>query len=287
MKRTFLFLASLSFLWTSVASALTVLVSIKPIAGITLAVMEGVGKPEILLPENASDHHYHLKPADRQKIAEADLIFWVGPELESFLEKPLQQLKPHQKLVTLLPLSTTLLPLREDEHEEEHDEHTELDPHAWLLPSNAAAWAAAIANALSIQDPKNRALYQKNARAFATSAQKLELEPKISARYIAYHDGLQYFDWFTGSKTITSLHIHDHEGGTESNHLAEIHALLANKEVSCIGTEPYMEDPLIKTLRKKYKARDILLDPLGIKTPLDLKYYPHLIEYHREVLRGC
>ena len=281
MKRTFLFLIILScgLLINSPVWAITVLTSIKPVAGITLAVMDGVGKPEVLLHDQASEHEYHLKPSDRQKIADADLVIWVSPELESFLITPLQQLKPSQKCLTLLPFSTTLLPLVGDP--------TSSDPHAWLLPSNAAAWAVAIANALSEKDPANRARYQKNARVFATKAQQLELEKSLTTRYIAYHDGLQYFDWFAGSKTIASLHVHDHEGGAEAHHLAEIHELLAKKQSICIGTEPYIDDPLVHTLARKYGAHPVLLDPLGVQIRLDKHYYQHLIEYHRNILKGC
>ena len=74
------------------APAPNVLVSIKPLHSIVAAVMEGAGAPELLLTGAASPHSYALKPSDARKIARADVIFWTGPVLETFLETPLVNL---------------------------------------------------------------------------------------------------------------------------------------------------------------------------------------------------
>ena len=76
------------------APAPNVLVSIKPLHSIVAAVMEGAGAPELLLTGAASPHSYALKPSDARKIARADVIFWTGPVLETFLETPLANLAP-------------------------------------------------------------------------------------------------------------------------------------------------------------------------------------------------
>src|SRR5262245_59202404 len=67
-----------------------VLVSIAPIHSLVTAVMQGIGTPELLLKAEQSPHHFFLSPSQTKKIAQADLIFWVGDALESFLVKPIQ-----------------------------------------------------------------------------------------------------------------------------------------------------------------------------------------------------
>ena len=67
--------------------AITVLTSIKPIQMITTELMLGVGTPEVLVPNNASPHDYALRPSDVKRISHADLVIWYGHDLESFLEK--------------------------------------------------------------------------------------------------------------------------------------------------------------------------------------------------------
>ncbi|MBP9960647.1 MAG: zinc ABC transporter substrate-binding protein, partial [Pseudomonas sp.] len=56
-----------------------VLTSIKPLQLIAAAVQDGVGTPEVLLPPGASPHHYALRPSDVRRVAEVDLLYWIGP----------------------------------------------------------------------------------------------------------------------------------------------------------------------------------------------------------------
>jgi zinc transport system substrate-binding protein len=75
-------------------AGLVVLVSIKPIYSIVAQVMQGSGRISVLLRGAASPDTYALRPSDTEKIARADVIFWVGPALERFLVVPLANLAP-------------------------------------------------------------------------------------------------------------------------------------------------------------------------------------------------
>jgi hypothetical protein len=80
----------LSLLCSSVALAeVRLLTSIKPLQLIAAAVQDDLGSPEVLLPPGASPHHYALRPSDVRRVREADLLYWVGPDLESFLPRVL------------------------------------------------------------------------------------------------------------------------------------------------------------------------------------------------------
>ncbi|MBA4246051.1 MAG: zinc ABC transporter substrate-binding protein, partial [Pseudomonas sp.] len=67
-----------------------VLTSIKPLQLIAAAVQDGVGKPGVLLPPGASPHHFTLRPSDIRNVREADLLYWIGPDLETFLPRVLE-----------------------------------------------------------------------------------------------------------------------------------------------------------------------------------------------------
>ena len=69
------------------------LVSIRPLQLIAAAVQDGVGTPAVLLPGAASPHHYALRPSDVRRVREAQLLYWIGPDLESFLPRVLQARK--------------------------------------------------------------------------------------------------------------------------------------------------------------------------------------------------
>lgn len=108
-----------------------VVVSIKPIHSLVSAVMEGVATPTLLV-KTGSPHAYTLRPSEARALANADLVVWVGHELESFLEKPLQTVaKNAQKLELSEQLKSSLLATRnsgEWQHED-HEEHKDHDEH--------------------------------------------------------------------------------------------------------------------------------------------------------------
>lgn len=175
-----------------------VVVSIKPIHSLVAGVMEGVGSPSLIVKGAASPHTFSLTPSQAKNLYNARLVFWVGHELEAFLEKPLSTLSANAKQVELLEVpGLTKHHFREggafeehahedeykneDEHKheqntagkkDEHEAHDhgshekhhdeEIDPHFWLDPENAKIIVHYIAHILSEYDPKNAAVYEKN-----------------------------------------------------------------------------------------------------------------------------
>ena len=63
----------------------SIVTTIKPLTLIASAVTEGVEQPEQLLPAGVSAHHYSLKPSERIRLQQAELVIWVGPNHETFL----------------------------------------------------------------------------------------------------------------------------------------------------------------------------------------------------------
>jgi zinc transport system substrate-binding protein len=73
----------------SAHAEVNVVASIKPVHSLVAAVMEGVGEPGLIVDGAGSPHNYALKPSQAQMLESADVVFWIGHELEAFLEKPL------------------------------------------------------------------------------------------------------------------------------------------------------------------------------------------------------
>ena len=122
------------------AEAPAVVASIKPIHSLLAGVMEGVGRPTLLVQGGASPHAYSLRPSEARALQNADLVVWVGPEIESFLEQPLHALADDAYVLELSRAEgATLLPMREGaawgEHdhghggEEAHEDHDDEDGH--------------------------------------------------------------------------------------------------------------------------------------------------------------
>ncbi|MBG6143778.1 zinc transport system substrate-binding protein [Labrenzia sp. EL_142] len=139
------------------AEAPNVVTTIKPLHSIASAVMEGVGKPHIIIDGAASPHGFALKPSQAFLLQGADVVFWIGPSLSASLAKPISAMAADATTVELMDVANMdHLPYREganfdshdhgdhedhashedhDEHEkhadhEEHDDHDDHDEHA-------------------------------------------------------------------------------------------------------------------------------------------------------------
>ena len=125
------FILSIISLFTIFSSAnadIKVVASIKPIHSLASYLMDGVGKPDLIVDGYASPHGFAMKPSHAKMLQNADLIFWVGEDLENFLEKPLKSIaKKAEKIELMETKGLKKLEFRERNIFEEHghDEHKE------------------------------------------------------------------------------------------------------------------------------------------------------------------
>ena len=132
IKKIPVILSILSLLTSfSAANAETkVVASIKPIHSLASYLMDGVGKPDLIVDGYASPHGFALKPSHAKMLQEADIVFWVGEDLENFLEKPLGSIAKKAENIELLEIKgLTKLKFREWNIFDEHDDHGH-DDHA-------------------------------------------------------------------------------------------------------------------------------------------------------------
>jgi zinc transport system substrate-binding protein len=83
------------------AAELDVVVSIKPVHSLVAGVMDGTGEPTLLVKGTASEHSYSLRPSEARALEQAEVVFWVGETMETFLVKPLQALAGDATVVEL------------------------------------------------------------------------------------------------------------------------------------------------------------------------------------------
>ncbi|MFC6488970.1 zinc ABC transporter substrate-binding protein [Nitratireductor sp. GCM10026969] len=135
MKRRPLLAASAlaTLLCAEAVAAENVVASIKPVHSLVAAVMEGAGTPELLVKGAGSPHTYAMRPSEAGMLEDAQVVFWVGPELEIFLDDALDSLAGDARVVALAEApGATLLDQREggpfeahshDDHDGHQDEH--------------------------------------------------------------------------------------------------------------------------------------------------------------------
>ncbi|PWC93911.1 zinc ABC transporter substrate-binding protein [Azospirillum sp. TSO5] len=285
------------------AEAPKVVVSIKPIHSLVASVMHGVGEPVLLVRGGASPHSYTMKPSDAKALSAADLVVWVGPELEGFLEKPLQANAPKATRLTLMDLKgLTLLQAREggaweahDHGHEQHghaDEHEELNSHIWLDPANARAIVTATADALAAKDPADAEAYRTNADRTLQALDALDAELKATLTpvkdkpFVVFHDAYQYFEARYDLSAVGSITVSP-DRRPSAKRLSAIRAKIAGLNAACVFSEPQFEPTLVRTVVEGTKAKTGVLDPEGADLPEGEALYPTLMRNLAASLRGC
>ncbi len=276
------------------AAAPRVAVSVSPVHSLVSAVMQGAAIPELLISPGHSPHTQALSPSAVKTVYDADLVIRVGPDLEKALSKIAEQVKPQDRVKSLLDdAGLHILPFREqgvwadlehDEHEEhghdEHDEHEEHgheghahaegdpDPHVWLSTENAILIVSAFAEWISRIDSGNKALYQRNrdqviARIHQTGERVSQiLEPVKTIPYIVFHDAWQYYEKENQLNSLTSVSSStDHAPAIRQ--VRDVRRLIRERGVQCIFREPQFDPGIIQTVIKGTQARTGTLDPLG------------------------
>ena len=126
IKKLPFILSILSFLtiFVPVNAEIKVVTSIKPIHSLASYLMDGVAKPDLIVDGYSSPHGFALKPSHAKMLQNADIIFWVGEDIESFLEKPLKSIAKKAEKIELMEIKgLTKLKFRERNIFEGHDDH--------------------------------------------------------------------------------------------------------------------------------------------------------------------
>ncbi len=268
-----------------------VLTSIKPLALIAEAVVGEQGRVSHLLPANASPHDYPLKVSDMQRLEQADLVLWVGEELETFLRRPLQNL-PENRRMTLSALSTLHWPVESHEKEghdhDHHHHHHGRDPHLWLNPDNGQAIALALAERLAEREPSKAEGYRARAQALVEELKALDqrlearLHPLVERPFAVYHEGYSHFVSHYHLNQVASVTVSP-ERRPGARHLYELRQQL--KGAACLFTEPYYDMSAARRLADELGLRLGEVDLLGADVTIDS--YPELLERLGASVAGC
>ena len=298
----FVAFASTLFVLTPAHAEVRVLTSIQPLQLIAAAVQDGVGKPEVLLPPGASPHHYALRPSDVRRVAEVDLLYWIGPDMEGFLPRVVNgRSKPTVAVQGLSGMS--LRHFGEDSHShEEHgddaDEHDHdhrpgsLDAHLWLSTVNARVIAARMAADLSAADPANAARYQSNLKGFEQRLDALDQQLKqrlagVSDKpFFVFHEAFDYFESAYGLKHAGVFSVAA-EVQPGAQHVAAMRKRLQEAGKTCVFSEPPLRPRLAETLTAGLPVKLAELDALGGTLAVDAKGYETLLTNLGNGLAGC
>ena len=294
---------------SSIQAKINVVASIKPIHSLVASVMDGVGEPSLIVDGSASPHTFQLKPSHAKLLQNADIIFWIDKDLENFLVKPLSSIAKKSKKISLMEIrDIKKLKFREknifvekhDDHKghKEHDDHKghkehahgEFDIHIWLDPENAKTMSMEIAKELSKIDPKNKLIYESNAKKVSFKINKMmkEIKKEINkdASFVVFHDAYQYFEKRFNIDVVGALTVNP-EVLPGAKQLTEIRKEIKHEKVKCLFSEPQFNPSIAKAIAKDTGVKIAVLDPLGAKLNASKDLYFQLIKNIALSFKNC
>jgi zinc transport system substrate-binding protein len=311
---------SLFIIFSPAKADIKVVASIKPIHSLASYLMDGVGKPDLIVDGYASPHGFAMKPSHAKMLQNADLIFWIGEDLESFLEKPLNSIAKKAEKIELMEIKgLNKLEFRErnifeghddhghdehkkeDEHkehghkEDKHDDHHEHahgehDPHIWLDPMNAKVILKEMAEHLIENDQENASTYKANLKKALKDLDKLTKKVKSELnkdfKSIVFHDAYQYFEKRFDVNVLGAFTVNtDVLPGAEQ--LSEIREIIEHDKVSCVLSEPQFNPDIINAVAKDMNIKTGVLDPLGATLTPGKTLYFDLISNMSKSFKSC
>ncbi|MGO2158650.1 MAG: zinc ABC transporter substrate-binding protein ZnuA [Serratia proteamaculans] len=302
LQRTLLATALMMAGPLSSASA-AVVTSIRPVGFIAAAIADGVTPTEVLLPEGASPHDFALRPSDIQRLRAADLVVWVGPDMEAFLTKPLTSVAANRQLAIseLNGVKPLLMKGEDDAHDHEHDHdhaadahnhadhagddghhHGEYNMHVWLSPEVAKVTAIAIHDRLLELMPQNKDKLDANLRQFENLLTQTDknvgnmLKPVQGRGYFVFHDAYGYFEKHFGLSPLGHFTVNP-EIQPGAQRLHQIRTQLVEQKAVCVFAEPQFRPAVINAVAKGTNVRSGTLDPLGIGIALGKDSYGNFL----------
>lgn len=303
--------------WTKplLAAGINVVVTIKPVHALVSGVMSGIATPYLIVRGASSPHNHALKPSDARALQNAKAVFWVGEDLEQFLERPVKTLAKDARVYRMIDApGIEQLAVREgglfgghDHHDsskehgshegKEHDSHKDhdhgpVDMHLWLNPENAKAMVRYITQSLNEADPDNAAAYAANAKKLISRLDDLDrdiaeqLSPLKSAGFFVFHDSYLYFEKRYGLSATGSITVKpDVQPG--ARRIKEIRKKITSSGARCVFSEPQFNPRIVSTITDGLDTRQGVLDPIGATLDDGPELYFTLIRNIASAFKRC
>lgn len=280
-----LLLASLAGPLQAADGELRVVASIKPVHSILSGLMKGVQEPLLLVGEGEIPYGYELTPDQEKQLAGADLVIWVGPELEKFLVEPLERLAARAQVVTLLDSEALkILPSRWNE--------SERDPYFWLDSRNMLILIDELTRLLIDRDPVRTHLYRRNRDEIFRKVAEVDRRLEYGYRglkggvILSYYDTLQYFEQAYALK-VGGVLSPSPDVPVSAEKLLKERARLLDGEYACVVTEAKMKMPEWSILMQDVKVNTAELDSFGTRFQPGEELYLKVMEYNTRRIREC
>jgi ABC-type Zn uptake system ZnuABC Zn-binding protein ZnuA len=231
---------------------LRVITTVPDIASIVRSIGGNLVTVESIARGYQDPHYVEAKPSYVVKVSRADILFYIGMQLEIGWLPLLLQGSRNPDLVTVA-LENGIQVLQEPEGEVSRrfgDIHPDGNPHYWLDPNNGLVMARQVAATLSDHlAPGDRTTVAANLSAFEAelrdriSEWELKLTPWRGLRLVAYHQQFEYLAAWAGWETVN--YIEEKPGVPPSpRHVAGLERMMKEEGITTLIASSFI-DPRI------------------------------------------
>lgn len=283
------------------AEAPRVVATVKPLHSLVAMVLDGVSDPYLVVRGASSPHGHALRPSDAKALADADVVFWIGPELETFMVKPLETLSASARVVGLMKVGEQHGETKVDADTRTHGEgqahgqgheHGGSDPHIWLSPEHAVGMIERIADVMATIVPAQAARINKNRDRAIDELIDVDAEvrrlvsPMHDEYLVVLHEAYRHFTEHYGLRDFIALSVTP-EHKPSPGRVSEVRRMIAEYRVPCVFAEPQFADTFTRLLTEGTKAKPDTIDPLGARLSPGPELYPQLMRLMGFAIRTC
>lgn len=216
-----------------------IVTSITPIAGIVSMLTGDAAEIIVINVDAGCPHHYHMRPSDKEKIQEAQMLIFIDNHFDGFAAKLSADFRGQLVKISKLQSINFL------------DERGQKNWHFWLDPNNVLALQQELAEILSKEFPELKDTVQLNKdKAKIRIASLLELKKQqldSAPELVVLSDSLEHF--FAGTdKNVIKLYQRKNSSLKDLDNLERV---LDKKIAQCLVIDSSIPASIYKRFNKK------------------------------------
>ena len=255
-----------------------------------------------IYPPGTDEHTFEPSQRDMIDLAEADLFFYIGLGLESFVGKAESTLKNEH--VSMIAVGESLLiegnhaeykdEQETDDHaEHNHHHHGDVDPHVWIDPILTKEMASQILATLIEKMPEQQQIFENNYQKLAKQLDELDAEfSEVAAnakrkKFIVPHAAYGYWELKYGIEQISIAGLSSTNEPSQKR-LKQIIDVIKDEQVPYILYEQNVSSKLVDVIREATGVKALSIHNLAILTEENIKNqdnYLTIMKSNVEVLK--
>ena len=248
-----------------------IVVSIKPIHSIVSHLTQGVTTPSLLLENQQSAHHFHLKPSQLSLLDQADLVISMHPDFEAGLSKTLSNIDGSKQFII-------------------NDQIT--NHHSWLDIHHMQNFAKLLTDKLIKIDSNNTITYQNNLAQVNQKLAQLKHDTnqqlsKVKTLPIATFSNA--FDYFIKSnhlqKSITVTQSHGDRLSIQK--ILKAKQSMQVKKTKCLLSTTEIPSNRINVLIEGLDINTTSIDIMGYQLDKGAPHYFNLMQHITNKVEQC